>query len=100
MARLRRATATLLGDDPAAIVSALSAALTEAPLTAVSREVSYAAALRVARFHTSNEFSDWITVLHTFTTPMPSTNSCTARLRRSCCAASTTRQCGFISTAS
>ncbi|HEU4792252.1 MAG TPA: hypothetical protein VFS96_01210, partial [Nitrolancea sp.] len=27
----------------------------------------YAAALRVARFHTSNEFSDWITVLHTFT---------------------------------
>jgi hypothetical protein len=23
--------------------------------------------LRVARFHTSNEFSDWITVLHTFT---------------------------------
>src|SRR5215212_3642109 len=61
-------TATLLGDDPAAIVAALSAALAEgAPLTAVSREVSYAAALRVARFHTSNEFSDWITVLHTFT---------------------------------
>ncbi|HEX2280589.1 MAG TPA: Rieske 2Fe-2S domain-containing protein, partial [Thermomicrobiales bacterium] len=60
--------ATLLGDDPAAIVAALSAALAEgAPLTAVSREVSYAAALRVARFHTSNEFSDWITVLHTFT---------------------------------
>ena len=29
--------------------------------------MSYAAALRVARFHTSNEFSDWITVLHTFT---------------------------------
>jgi nitrite reductase/ring-hydroxylating ferredoxin subunit len=61
-------TATLLGDDPAAIVAALSAALAEgASLTAVSREVSYAAALRVARFHTSNEFSDWITVLHTFT---------------------------------
>src|SRR5215217_3330268 len=60
--------ATLLGDDPAAIVSTLSAALAEgAPLTTVSREVSYAAALRVARFHTSNEFSDWITVLHTFT---------------------------------
>src|SRR5215211_3272606 len=60
-------TATLLGDDPAAIVAALSAALAEgAPLTAVSRAVSYAAAIRVARFHTSNEFSDWITVLHTF----------------------------------
>jgi nitrite reductase/ring-hydroxylating ferredoxin subunit len=58
----------LLGDDPAAIVTTLSAALAEgAPLTAVSRTVSYAAALRVARFHTSNEFSDWITVLHTFT---------------------------------
>jgi len=29
--------------------------------------VSYAAALRIARFHTSNEFSDWDTALHTFT---------------------------------
>jgi nitrite reductase/ring-hydroxylating ferredoxin subunit len=61
-------TATLLGDDPAAIVSTLSAALAAgASLTAVSQAVCYAAALRVARFHTSNEFSDWITVLHTFT---------------------------------
>lgn len=61
-------TATLLGDDPAEITTALSAALAAgAPVTAVSRAVSYAAALRVARFHTSNEFSDWITVLHTFT---------------------------------
>src|SRR5215217_6239521 len=61
-------TATLLGDDPAAIVSTLSAALaTGASLTAVSQAVCYAAALRVARFHSSNEFSDWITVLHTFT---------------------------------
>jgi nitrite reductase/ring-hydroxylating ferredoxin subunit len=59
---------TLLGDDPTAIVSALSAALADgAPPTAVSRAVSYAAALRVARFHTANEFGDWITVLHTFT---------------------------------
>jgi nitrite reductase/ring-hydroxylating ferredoxin subunit len=61
-------TATLLGDDPAAIVSTLSASLAAgASLTAVSQAVCYAAALRVARFHTSNEFSDWITVLHTFT---------------------------------
>jgi hypothetical protein len=29
--------------------------------------VSYAAALRIARFHTANEFGDWDTVLHTFT---------------------------------
>ena len=38
-----------------------------AALTDVSQALSYAAALRVARFHTSNEFADWITVLHTFT---------------------------------
>jgi nitrite reductase/ring-hydroxylating ferredoxin subunit len=61
--------AVLLGDDPAAIVTALVAALEAgAPLTAMSQSVSYAAALRVARFHTANEFVDWITVLHTFTT--------------------------------
>src|SRR6185503_8176278 len=29
--------------------------------------VAYAAALRIARFHTSNEFGDWDTALHTFT---------------------------------
>jgi nitrite reductase/ring-hydroxylating ferredoxin subunit len=60
--------ARLLGDDPASIVDAITAALEcGAPLEAVSRAVSYAAALRVAHFHTSNEFGDWITVLHTFT---------------------------------
>ncbi|HEY7035414.1 MAG TPA: hypothetical protein VH482_29005, partial [Thermomicrobiales bacterium] len=60
--------ATLLGDDPTAIVEALTTALTAgASLTALSQTVSYAAALRVARFHTANEFSDWIAVLHTFT---------------------------------
>ncbi len=59
--------ATLLGDDPAAIVTGISTALSSgAPATLVARGVSYAAALRVARFHTSNEFGDWITVLHTF----------------------------------
>ncbi|HET8629392.1 MAG TPA: Rieske (2Fe-2S) protein [Thermomicrobiales bacterium] len=60
--------ATLLGEDPAAIVAALVGALRDgASLTAVSGALRYAAALRMARFHTSNEFSDWITVLHTFT---------------------------------
>src|SRR5262249_22256919 len=29
--------------------------------------VTYAAALRIARFHTNNEFPDWDTALHTFT---------------------------------
>lgn len=58
----------LLGDDPVAIVDALTGALEAgAPMTSVSRAVSYAAAMRVARFHTSNEFGDWITVLHAFT---------------------------------
>jgi nitrite reductase/ring-hydroxylating ferredoxin subunit len=60
--------ATLLGDDPAAIVTVLVDAIEAgAPLAAVSQAVSLAAALRVAHFHTSNEFNDWITVLHTFT---------------------------------
>jgi hypothetical protein len=29
--------------------------------------LAHAAAVRIARFHTSNEFSDWDTALHTFT---------------------------------
>jgi nitrite reductase/ring-hydroxylating ferredoxin subunit len=58
----------LLADDPAAGVAALRGAL-EAGIapTALSQALCYAAALRIARFHTSNEFGDWITVLHTFT---------------------------------
>jgi nitrite reductase/ring-hydroxylating ferredoxin subunit len=60
--------AALLGDDPEAIVAALTGALAAgAPLTGLTRALAYAAALRVARFHTANEFSDWIAVLHTFT---------------------------------
>jgi nitrite reductase/ring-hydroxylating ferredoxin subunit len=60
--------ARLLGDDASAIISSLLDVLRDgAPLPAVTRTLAYAAALRVARFHTSNEFSDWITVLHTFT---------------------------------
>ena len=33
----------------------------------LSKEVAYAAAMRICRFTTANEFSDWLTVLHTFT---------------------------------
>jgi hypothetical protein len=59
---------TLLGEDPSASADGLLAAIRGgAPLTSVTRTLSYAAAVRVAKFHTSNEFSDWITVLHTFT---------------------------------
>jgi hypothetical protein len=59
---------TLLGDDPQAIADGLLDALhdgcTEVQL---ADAVTYAAALRIAQFHTSNEFSDWDTALHTFT---------------------------------
>jgi nitrite reductase/ring-hydroxylating ferredoxin subunit len=60
--------ATLLGDDPDAIMSSIVTALESgAGLTRISQVLTYAAAVRVAKFHTSNEFADWISVLHTFT---------------------------------
>jgi nitrite reductase/ring-hydroxylating ferredoxin subunit len=59
---------TLLGEDPEAIMREIVAAMESgAALTQISQAMNYAAALRVAKFHTSNEFNDWITVLHTFT---------------------------------
>jgi nitrite reductase/ring-hydroxylating ferredoxin subunit len=58
----------LLGEDAPAIADALIAALREgATAEDVAGAVAYAAALRIARFHTSNEFGDWDTALHTFT---------------------------------
>ncbi len=59
---------TLLGDDPQATVEALLAALRQGcgPVE-LAEVVTHAAALRIARFHTSNEFGDWDTALHTFT---------------------------------
>jgi nitrite reductase/ring-hydroxylating ferredoxin subunit len=58
----------LLGDDPAAIVAALTSAIRDgATATDLSRATTYAAALRVASFGTSNEHSDWDTALHCFT---------------------------------
>lgn len=58
----------VLGEDPQAIADALLAALREgATAEALAGAVSYAAALRIARFPTSNEFGDWDTALHTFT---------------------------------
>jgi len=57
----------LLGEDPQAIADALLAALREgAAPEAVAATVTYAAALRLARFPTTNEFTDWNTALHTF----------------------------------
>lgn len=58
----------LLDEDPKATFDALVSAIESgAALVEISQALNYAAALRVARFHTSNEFADWITVLHTFT---------------------------------
>ncbi len=59
---------TVLGDDPAAIVDGLLAALHDgATEVKLASAVSFAAATRIARFPTSNEFGDWDTALHTFT---------------------------------
>jgi nitrite reductase/ring-hydroxylating ferredoxin subunit len=56
----------LLDDDPVASCAALEEALRAgATLTDLTQTLAYAAARRVARFHTSNEYGDWITVLHT-----------------------------------
>ena len=63
-----RLSERLLGDDPAAIIDALTAAAGEGASSAdLGRSLAYAAALRVARFGTANEHSDWETAHHVFT---------------------------------
>lgn len=58
----------VLGDDAQASVQAVLAVLLDgADPIDVAGQVARAAALRVARFHMANEFSDWDTALHTFT---------------------------------
>jgi nitrite reductase/ring-hydroxylating ferredoxin subunit len=58
----------LLADDPAAIIDALIAAARDGASPAdLGRALAYAAALRVARFGTANEHSDWETAHHVFT---------------------------------
>ena len=59
----------VLDDDPTAVVDALTGAL-QAGATGeqLGRAVAYAAALRITRFHTQNDFGDWNTVHHAFTT--------------------------------
>jgi nitrite reductase/ring-hydroxylating ferredoxin subunit len=60
--------AVLLGEDAKAIAEALLEALREgASEEELAQAVVYAAALRIARFPTTNEFGDWDTALHTFT---------------------------------
>ena len=61
-------TETLLGEEPLGTIDALKSAFQEgATLTELTQTLASAAALRIARFHTKNEFGDWIAVLHTYT---------------------------------
>ena len=60
--------AVMLTDDPSAIVDALLDALRSGCTPQeLAQTVAYVAALRIAQFHTSNDFGDWDTALHTFT---------------------------------
>jgi nitrite reductase/ring-hydroxylating ferredoxin subunit len=58
----------VLGENPAATLDALLDAVRAgvSPVD-VASAVSFAAATRIARFPTSNEFGDWDTALHSFT---------------------------------
>lgn len=59
---------TLLGDDPVALVGALTdAGRAGASPADLGRSLAYAAALRVARFGNANEHADWETAHHVFT---------------------------------
>lgn len=58
----------LLADDPLETIDTLKSAIQDgATLTELTQTLTYAAALRIAQFHTKNEFGDWIAVLHTYT---------------------------------
>ncbi len=58
----------LLTDDPAAIITALNAAICAGAGPAdLGRALAYAAALRVAWFGTANEHADWEAAHHAFT---------------------------------
>jgi nitrite reductase/ring-hydroxylating ferredoxin subunit len=58
----------LLGEDSSEIIAALAGAIGEgATAIDLAGALAYAAALRVARFGTANEHSDWEAAHHTFT---------------------------------
>ena len=58
----------LLGDNPQSAVNALLDALRQGTAEEeLASIVCYASALRIAQFHTRNEFGDWDAALHTFT---------------------------------
>ncbi len=58
----------LIGEEPSETIEALLTSLREgASFEELAGLVAYSAALRIARFHTSNEFGDWDRAMHTFT---------------------------------
>src|SRR5215211_2944623 len=64
----KKTVEALLGDNPAAIVNILIESLQDgAKSEELAAIVAYAAALRIAQFPITNEYSDWDTTLHTFT---------------------------------
>ncbi|HET6386122.1 MAG TPA: Rieske (2Fe-2S) protein, partial [Armatimonadota bacterium] len=59
---------SLLADEPQPVLDALEAAIQSGAKPAqLGKALALAAAMRIARFGTSNEFGDWDTALHTFT---------------------------------
>jgi len=59
---------TLLEDDPDVVVGAvLDAVAVGAAPEQIGRALALAAALRIVRFHTQNDFGDWNSVHHAFT---------------------------------
>jgi hypothetical protein len=63
-----RLAESIRSEDPREVVAALRSAIEAgATPTQLTRSLCYAAAMRIARFGTANEFGDWITALHTFT---------------------------------
>ncbi len=58
----------ILTAEPAAMLDYMCAALRQGlPPVELAVHVCFAAAMRIAQFHTSNEIADWDTALHTFT---------------------------------
>jgi nitrite reductase/ring-hydroxylating ferredoxin subunit len=65
---LEKLSHVLLGEDARSVAEALLEALRAGVAeNELAGAVAYAAALRIARFPTTNEFGDWDTALHTFT---------------------------------
>jgi nitrite reductase/ring-hydroxylating ferredoxin subunit len=58
----------LLADEPGPVVDAVLGALESGSTPEqLGRALAYAAALRITRFHTQNDFGDWDSVHHAFT---------------------------------